>query len=405
VRARARARARGMERDIRWEAFAEPGPDMPGHPGRTKRNPVKEPLEEGSEEFKLRQEQALARYRRAAVEERSPVAQTRVGYCYEHGWGVERDVDEAVRWYKRAAAQGHPTALFNLALAYHVGRGRKGKPPDVAAAARLYAQAAEKGHMEAAYNLAFLYAEGNGVERDDGEALRLLRTCVPLEDEELPEVVGTSTSKSGEELKELTADVCATVGQCYLQGRGLEGGPQPSRAARWFRKAAKKGHVGGMKALGKLLQAGRGVERDLKESFEWIKLAAQSGDAESQCNLGVFYENGWGIRAPDPESAARWFGKAVGQDHPAALLALGNLYVRGFGVEEDLARAEELYRKAINAGEDRARLLLAGVRLRQAQGPADLVECRALAQDALDAGVTDAAVVLDKIDEQLRRPR
>jgi len=404
-----------MEGDLRWERIAEPGPDLYGHPGRSSRNPVTEPLEEGTPEFILRQEQAIARYRRAAVEELSPVAQTRLGYCYEHGWGVKKDEDEAVDWYRRGAAQGHPTALYNLALALHLGRGLRGGPPDLEAAARAYRDAADKGHVKAACNLAFLYAEGQGVERDEGECLRLLRTCVPDEDlEDLPEVRRPSTADGvdsrpapppSEGAKELTAEICEVVGRCYLGGRGLEGGPQPLRASRWFRRAAQMGHVGGAKALARMLEKGQGVERDLAESFQWFKLAAQHGDAESQRNLGVFYENGWSLRAPDPDSAARWFGKAAAQGHPPALLALGNLYVRGFGVEEDLVKAEGLYRKAIAAGEDRARLPLAGVHLRRAQGPDDLLKCRALVQDALDAGVSDAAAILCKIDDQLRSDR
>jgi TPR repeat protein len=35
-----------------------------------------------------------------------------VGYMYELGHGVAADTDEALVWYKRAAAEGHPLATM-----------------------------------------------------------------------------------------------------------------------------------------------------------------------------------------------------------------------------------------------------------------------------------------------------
>jgi TPR repeat protein len=42
---------------------------------------------------------------------------------YAQGRGVMQDDAQAVDWFKRAAAQGHASAQFNLGLMYEQGRG------------------------------------------------------------------------------------------------------------------------------------------------------------------------------------------------------------------------------------------------------------------------------------------
>ena len=37
-----------------------------------------------------------------------------LGGLYEHGDGIEADLDEAKRWYARAAAKGHEDAIAIL---------------------------------------------------------------------------------------------------------------------------------------------------------------------------------------------------------------------------------------------------------------------------------------------------
>ena len=42
---------------------------------------------------------------------------------YNHSRGVERDEQEAVVWYRKAAEQGLPEAQYNLGVMYRQGRG------------------------------------------------------------------------------------------------------------------------------------------------------------------------------------------------------------------------------------------------------------------------------------------
>jgi TPR repeat protein len=49
--------------------------------------------------------------------------QNLVGYCYDLGLGVKRDMSLALFWYRQAAKFHHKEALFNLAVSYEKGNG------------------------------------------------------------------------------------------------------------------------------------------------------------------------------------------------------------------------------------------------------------------------------------------
>jgi hypothetical protein len=84
--------------------------------------------------------------------------QNNVGYAYQHGIGIARDVPTAIDWYTRSAAHGDTAAATNLGFLYQSGDGA---PPNPRLAARWYAQAASGGSAEAANNLAALYMDGS----------------------------------------------------------------------------------------------------------------------------------------------------------------------------------------------------------------------------------------------------
>ena len=69
--------------------------------------------------------------------------------AYAKGQGVTQDVVEAVRWYRKAAEQGHATAQYNLGAMYGKGQG---VTQDAVEAVRWCRKAAEQGHATAQYN-------------------------------------------------------------------------------------------------------------------------------------------------------------------------------------------------------------------------------------------------------------
>ena len=91
------------------------------------------------------------------------MAQNNLGIMYSAGFGVEHDAIEAVRWYRRAAEQGHPGAQNNLGRMYQFGFGID---LDYTEAERWYRLAAEQGFPDALRNLGLIYLNGTGLPRD-----------------------------------------------------------------------------------------------------------------------------------------------------------------------------------------------------------------------------------------------
>jgi predicted nucleic acid-binding Zn-ribbon protein len=72
---------------------------------------------------------------------------------------------------------------------------------------------------------------------------------------------------------------------------------------------------------------------------------ATAGSAEAQNYVGEIYLKGLGIE-PDYDMAAVWFKKAAAQNFNRAKINLGHLYEQGLGVAQDRTRALNLYREA-----------------------------------------------------------
>ncbi|MGL4860784.1 MAG: tetratricopeptide repeat protein, partial [Enterobacteriaceae bacterium] len=58
-----------------------------------------------------------------AAEAGNSIAQNNLGAAYTHGYGVEKDLQQAFNWYQKAAQQGYVLAQYNLAAAYAMGAG------------------------------------------------------------------------------------------------------------------------------------------------------------------------------------------------------------------------------------------------------------------------------------------
>jgi len=54
---------------------------------------------------------------------RQPLAQVNLGGMYDIGKGVTQDYSEALKWYRKAAEQGHASAQFYLGAKYANGQG------------------------------------------------------------------------------------------------------------------------------------------------------------------------------------------------------------------------------------------------------------------------------------------
>lgn len=101
-------------------------------------------------------------------------AQHIVAFCYQWGLGTKKDKSEAFRWYQKAAEQDYPQSICYLAsFFYSFGEG--GVDCNIDEAVRLWKKAAELGDKEAQFTLGNLYYDGEYVEQNREEAIKWYR--------------------------------------------------------------------------------------------------------------------------------------------------------------------------------------------------------------------------------------
>lgn len=135
----------------------------------------------------------------------------RVGKCYEMGDGVGRDAAEAVKWYRMAAEQGLPDAVFELAKCYRFGIGAR---RNRATAFKWLQRAAELGHVRAMVLLGVRYLDCDGEEYNPRKAVKTFRKAADLGD----------------------AWGMFHLGECYENGDGVK--KDFDAAYLWFCRAA-----------------------------------------------------------------------------------------------------------------------------------------------------------------------
>ncbi len=103
---------------------------------------------------------------------------------------------------------------------------------------------------------------------------------------------------------------------------------------------------------------------DFAEAYCIMRPLAESGDADSQYNIGWMYLNGYGLRVDD-SLALEWWQKASQQGHTDASFSIGMLYSLGEGeVARDLDQAIDYYMIAVEDGHDDAVTLVQSMMMR-----------------------------------------
>ena len=251
---------------------------------------------------KPKNEAEAVKWYRKAAEQGHADAQFDLGYCYKEGEGVTQDYSEAVKWYRKAAEQGHATAQNNLGYCYEKGHG---VPKDYSEAVKWYRKAAEQGNARSQYNLAICYDNGEGVAVNKKEAAKWY--CKAAEQ-------GDARSQYN-------------LAICYDKGQGVT--QDYSEALKWYRKAAEQGDAAAQRILGVCYEYGQGVPHDYSEAVKWYRKAAEQGHANAQYNLGYCYKYGTGV-TKDYSEAVKWFRKAAEQGDEYAKQHLQELQNMGY---------------------------------------------------------------------------
>lgn len=113
-----------------------------------------------------------------------------------------------------------------------------------------------------------------------------------------------------------------------------------------LRRLAEKGDPSAQYNVGLMYEQGYGVAPDLALAVAWFEKAAARGEANAQYRLGSLYYQGQGV-PKDLQQAAAWYKKAAESGSTPAQAALGNMYLLGEGVPKDMAKAAYWHKKSL----------------------------------------------------------
>lgn len=200
-----------------------------------------------------------------------------LGSLYLNGWGVEKDVNQALENYKMAAALGDETAMNQIGFIYMGNDEFEANPEQ---SFYWFNEAAKKGSAVGMFNLACCYKNGFGIEADVEQSAEWFKKSAELG----------------------YVDAMCELGE-YYQGTLIDF----NKAKTWYLKAAELGHAEAQNKLGVIYYD---IENDYKEATKWYKKAMEQENPWAYRNLGICYRNGNGVKQ-DLKKAEELFSKAL----------------------------------------------------------------------------------------------
>ncbi len=247
-----------------------------------------------------------------------------VGMVY---YGRE-EMTEAAHWLELAAEHWNKEAYYYIGSLYFAAMGVE---RDYKKAEKYLLKAAEQNNVMAEAMLMTLYSRGgDGIPRDTGKALYWAEKA----------------AAGG------NAQAQLYLGIAYRDGLGVD--IDYGKAQRYIELAAEQlndplwwGELGALylNIEGKYT----GVVIDKEKGFRLLKKAADSGIAEAQSAVGDMYFKGYYVEQ-DYEKAYKWYILAADQEYPLAMLILGGMYDNGYYVQKDMKKAIEYYKRSADKG-------------------------------------------------------
>ncbi len=317
-------------------------------------------------------------------------AMGRLGRMYRDGKGVERDLDEAIKWMRKAADKNVGWAkneLFDILWKIDTPEAHE----EMISVATEFA---EKGDGNAMGRLGRMYRDGKGVERDLDEAIKWMRKAADknvgwaknelfdiLWKIDTPEAHEEMISVATEFAEKGDGNAMGRLGRMYRDGKGVE--RDLDEAIKWMRKAAdknvgwaknelfdilwkidtpeaheemisvatefaEKGDGNAMGRLGRAYRHGKGIEKDNGLAASYLLMAASSGAPWFICDYVIVkWEDNSSSSDSEAFAALTRYGNI---DDVPTMIWFGKAYFYGRGTERNIAKATEFFRKAYNKG-------------------------------------------------------
>jgi TPR repeat protein/uncharacterized protein (UPF0335 family) len=255
---------------------------------------------------------------------------------YENGDGVEASNGQAVELLKRAAQQGDPLAMYNLAL--HYKDGTNDVKRDVVQAAEWFAKSAESGSVSAMVELGDALINGRGQSQNPRRGLEWLQRAADAGSVRAKLLLGFTYYKGR---------ICNCGGEDSPNSQR----PDPDLALLWFGRVAETGDSDAQAILAQIMERGIGLLNPQPEIAErYWRLAAYGGSASAQFEFADRLRRGFLLVKQEygEQEAITLLQRAMSQGSPQAALALAQINRNGeLGQEKNPIAAMRLAYRAV----------------------------------------------------------
>ncbi|KAF5445512.1 hypothetical protein F2P56_034559 [Juglans regia] len=219
-------------------------------------------------------------------------------------------------------------ALYFSGVSKMVSAASSGDARLMEEAAAEIENAASEGHAHARSVLGFLH--GMGLMKQRNKAKSFMYHQFAAEGGNMQSKMALAYSYARQERYEIAVEIYAKLADVAVKSFLVSKYPPANEPVRIHIGAEENEEV---------LMSFRGEDA---EKVQILKLLAQNGDAEAMYTIGMFYYLGLRGLRPDHAKAVSWFLKAVEKREPGSMAVLGEIYVRGVGVERNYTKALEL---------------------------------------------------------------
>ncbi|ORX46783.1 HCP-like protein [Hesseltinella vesiculosa] len=231
----------------------------------------------------------------------------------------------------RAALQGHhKQAAYELGRLYS-DRYLHEHNKDSSTALQWFHTALDLGEQRALVDLAYGYYEGDNHDgKNDAQAFRFAKQGADINDRYCQYVLG----------------------HLYLKGRGTS--QNAIEAVKWLQCSADQGFAEAIEELAAVYLRGYGnVAKDYAKAYAICKRGLEYSLPFCQMTLADMYRHGWGT-VRDYQQAFNYYQLAATHADPSpyAQHCLGEMFLNGEGVPQDVAVAEQWFTMASQQGYD-----------------------------------------------------
>lgn len=272
-----------------------------------------------------------------------------IGRMYMNGQGIEQDYNKAYYSFKLSATNGYAHANYYIGNMYYYGLGFE---QSFEKAAEYYYRAHENKDMYATYRLAKMYLNGEGVPVDLIKTKELLLECgdkVILANYDLARIYEENSN-----IFNVSAETIHKYYKAALEGL--------------LKQEQDKHDPFTEMRIGRMYLNGKGTDINVENAISWFDKASLSGNPDAAYQLAYIYTSDK-YNFNDIEKANEYYKKALeayeksenDNDNSTAEYRLGSMYFRALDTEQNIEKAISWFSKSMQNGNSDAAYQLGNI--------------------------------------------